>query len=86
MTCRHKTVSATMSFFLAMALHPEVQARAQAEIDAVTHGTRMPELEDRERLPYIDAIVAEVFRWHGILPFGSTISLSTTIPAYLTLS
>lgn len=61
-----------MTFFLAMALHPEVQLRAQAEIDSVTNGTRFPGLDDRalEQLPYVDAIVKEVFRWNPAVPIG----------------
>ena len=59
-----------MSFFLAMTLNPEVQKRAQAEIDSVTGGTRLPSLEDRENLPYVDAVVKEVFRWNPAAPIG----------------
>ena len=48
--------------FLMMALHPEVVKRAQREIDAVTDGVRLPTLEDRLQLPFIDCIVKEVYR------------------------
>ena len=49
-------------FFLMMALHPGVVKRAQREIDAVTDGVRLPTLEDRLQLPFIDCIVKEVYR------------------------
>lgn len=37
---------------LAMLLHPEVQRRAQAEIDAVVGADRLPSFEDRAELPF----------------------------------
>ncbi|KAG5349488.1 hypothetical protein C0989_003480, partial [Termitomyces sp. Mn162] len=60
------TVSAIHSFFLAMALNPDVMRKAQAEIDSVTGGDRLPTLEDRQHLPYIDALTKEVLRWNII--------------------
>lgn len=47
-----QTVSAIKSFFLAMTLYPEVQKKAQAEIDTVIGADRLPSFEDRERLLY----------------------------------
>jgi len=62
------TVSAIYSFFLAMALFPEVAKKAQAEIDAVVGNDRLPTFADREHLPYVDALVKEVFRWNSVVP------------------
>lgn len=45
-----------------MTLHPEFARRAQREIDSVLGTTRLPTLEDRDDLPYVDCIVQEVFR------------------------
>ncbi|KAF8077583.1 cytochrome P450 [Lyophyllum atratum] len=64
------TVSAIYSFFLAMALHPEVAKKAQVEIDNVVGNDRLPTFEDRPRLPYVDALVKEVLRWHAVGPTG----------------
>uniref|UniRef100_A0A0W0FRH2 Putative cytochrome P450 n=1 Tax=Moniliophthora roreri TaxID=221103 RepID=A0A0W0FRH2_MONRR len=64
------TVSLILSFILAMVLHPEIQARAQAEIDAVVGSTRLPDFDDREKLPYIEAILAESLRWHPVAPLA----------------
>ena len=50
------------TFFLMMVLHPEVVKRAQAEIDSVVGSRRLPNLDDREKLPYIDCIVKELLR------------------------
>ena len=60
------------ALFLAMALYPEVQKKAQAEIDAVVGLNRLPEFEDRASLPYINAVVKELLRWHLVGPFGTT--------------
>ena len=53
-----------------MALYPEVQKRAQAEIDAVIGPNRLPEFHDRPSLPYINAVVKETSRWNLAAPLG----------------
>jgi cytochrome P450 len=65
-----QTVSATTVFFLAMTLYPEAQEKARAEIDAVVGSDRLPTFEDRPNLPYVDALVKEVFRWQPVIPLG----------------
>ncbi|PYH85820.1 cytochrome P450 [Aspergillus uvarum CBS 121591] len=64
------TVSTTTTFFLAMALYPDVQRKAQEEIDRVIGSDRLPTDTDRPNLPYIDAIVKEALRWHPVGPMG----------------
>ncbi|RAH43882.1 cytochrome P450 [Aspergillus brunneoviolaceus CBS 621.78] len=64
------TVSTLTSFFLALALFPEVQKKAQEEIDRVVGTSRLPGFADRENLPYIEAVVKEAFRWHPVVPMG----------------
>ncbi|KAF7330971.1 Cytochrome P450 [Mycena venus] len=58
------------SFILAMALHPDVQAKAQKELDMFLNGSRLPTVEDRASLPYVNACIKEIFRWHVALPLG----------------
>ena len=53
-----------------MALYPEIQKKAQAEIDAVVGPYRLPDFYDRPSLPYINAIVKESSRWNAVVPFG----------------
>ena len=53
-----------------MSLYPEVQRKAQEELDSVIGSERLPTFADRERLPYIDAIVKETLRWHTVGPVG----------------
>ncbi|KAI0350504.1 cytochrome P450 [Trametes cingulata] len=62
------TESATLTFLLAMAKFPDVQRRAQAEVDALTGGKRLPTMADRPSLPYVDAVLSEVLRWVSIAP------------------
>ncbi|KXN81295.1 O-methylsterigmatocystin oxidoreductase [Leucoagaricus sp. SymC.cos] len=63
------TVSTVQSFFMAMALYPEVQRKAQKELDAVLNG-RLPEFNDRPSLPYINAMVKESMRWQLVAPLA----------------
>ena len=53
-----------------MALYPEVQKKAQAEIDTVVGPKRLPDFHDRPSLPYINAVVKEASRWNLISPLG----------------
>ncbi|OCB88748.1 cytochrome P450 [Sanghuangporus baumii] len=64
------TVSSLSSFFLVMTMYPEIQRKAQEEIDRVVGSDRIPGFEDRDNLPYVDAVVKEVLRWHPIGPMG----------------
>lgn len=53
-----------------MTVFPEVQRKAQEEIDRKVGADRLPGFQDRQDLPYIDAIVKEVLRWHPVAPMG----------------
>lgn len=65
-----------MVFIIAALLHPEVQKKAQEELDAVTMRERLPTFEDRSRLPFIDAICKEVMRWRPIAPLGELLAVA----------
>ncbi|KAK0193929.1 cytochrome P450 [Armillaria mellea] len=65
------TVSTVLSTILAFLLYPEVQAKAQAELDAVVGHTRLPNFDDRAQLPYINAVVLEALRWNPVVPMGA---------------
>lgn len=64
------TVAALRTFFLAMTLHPEIQKKAQEELDRVIGGGRLPNTADKPNLPYIEAVMKETHRWHPIGPMG----------------
>ncbi|UQC74937.1 cytochrome P450 [Colletotrichum lupini] len=53
-----------------MLTYPHVFGKAQAMIDEVVGHNRLPAFEDREKLPYVDAMIEEVMRWRPILPAG----------------
>ncbi|KZT02017.1 cytochrome P450 [Laetiporus sulphureus 93-53] len=61
-------VAANLSFVLFMALYPHVQRRAQTELDEIIGAERLAQMEDRERLPYIDALIKEVHRFGTVTP------------------
>ncbi|OAX32460.1 cytochrome P450, partial [Rhizopogon vinicolor AM-OR11-026] len=58
------------TFILAMILFPEVQEKARADIDSVVGKDRLPTFDDRDSLPYIEAIICETMRWHPPVPLG----------------
>ncbi|PIL22725.1 cytochrome P450 [Ganoderma sinense ZZ0214-1] len=64
------TLSVLCGFIVAMALHPEAQKKAQAELDTVVGPNRLPELDDMDKLPYVNAVIKENLRWHTPTPLG----------------
>jgi cytochrome P450 len=64
------TVAAVISFFLAMLVYPDVQRKAQEEIDRVIGHHRLPEIDDASQLPYVRGIVNECLRWLPVTPIG----------------
>jgi cytochrome P450 len=72
------TVAAVVAFFLAMLIYPDVQDKAQAEVDHVVGRDRLPELEDRKQMPYVEGVVNECLRWLPVLPVGEHTSAART--------
>jgi len=64
------TTLTLLTFVLAMLMHPEVQKRAQSELDGFLNRDRLPEMEDRDALPFITAIMKECLRWRPPLPLA----------------
>lgn len=64
------TSSTVITFILAMCLFPEVQRKAQEEIDRVIGRDRYPDWSDEESLPYVTAIVNETLRWRPVFALG----------------
>ncbi|PCH33073.1 cytochrome P450 [Wolfiporia cocos MD-104 SS10] len=60
--------SASLTFLTAMARYPGIQKKAQAEVDRVLGGNRLPLMSDRQDLPYVSAIILEVLRWVPLAP------------------
>ena len=57
-------------FLLLLANRPEVQARVHEELDRVVGRNAVPTVEDRTRLPYTFACLAESMRYRTIGPLG----------------
>ena len=52
--------------------YPEVMKKAQDELDKVVGPDRLPGFEDRDRLPYLHALMNETLRWRPIAVLGGT--------------
>ena len=61
-----------ISLAAAMLLYPDIQKKAQDELDSVTGRERLPTFDDRPRLPYINAMCKEVLRWRPVTPVGAS--------------
>ncbi|KAH9977447.1 cytochrome P450 monooxygenase [Russula compacta] len=59
-----------MGFIMAMIVYPDVQRKAQAELDAEVGKDRLPNFDDQDSLPYCNAIVKEVLRWNPPAPLA----------------
>ncbi|KAJ4447850.1 hypothetical protein ANN_09858, partial [Periplaneta americana] len=65
------TPNAAMIFVVVFLLnHPEVQEKMQQQLDAVVGRDRLPNLDDRAKLPYIDAVLREAMRLRPVLPLS----------------
>ena len=53
-----------------MTLFPDIQSKAQEEIDHVVGNDRLPVLADRDNLPYLSALQSEIYRWGPVVPTG----------------
>ena len=64
------SVSGMNTFILMMVCHPEIQAKAQEELDRVLGKDVLPSFEDEPSLPYMDALVKEILRYVSRLSFA----------------
>ena len=53
-----------------MSLYPEVQKKAQEELDRVVGSDRLPTSADRDSLPYLEAWIKELERWQPVAPLA----------------
>lgn len=51
-----------------MVVHPDIQQRAQAEIDRIVGEDRIPDMIDFETLSYVNCIVQELLRFNPPVP------------------
>lgn len=50
--------------------YPHIKKRLQTDIDEVIKDNRLPCLNDKPRLPYVEAFIMELLRITNIVPFG----------------
>lgn len=89
-----ETSSTTLKWALLMvANHQDVQQRLRDEIDSVVARDRLPSLDERSKLPYVEATILEIWRNWTIAPLSiprSTLADTTingcTVPAGTTVS
>lgn len=66
----HST-SNTLDFtLLSMVLYPDIQRRCQRDIDAAIGSGQLPQLNDKSRLSYIEAVILEAQRMYNIVPIS----------------
>lgn len=53
-----------------MAKYPEVQVKIKEEFDRVVGSGRLPSMQDRPSLPYVNAAIKETTRWRVALPLS----------------
>ncbi|KAF5331759.1 hypothetical protein D9758_016632 [Tetrapyrgos nigripes] len=68
------SVSLTLISVLVLSHHPEIQAKAQEELDRVLGSTanssQLPDFSDQGSLPYVEAVFKEILRMYPSAPLG----------------
>ena len=57
-----QTMAVLATFLLAMVRYPDILKRAQQEVDLHVGCERLPDLDDKSSLPYLECILKEVYR------------------------
>jgi len=66
-----ETTSTTLTWAaLYMVRYPEIQSKVQHELDTVVGHNRLPNMEDKRNLPYVEAVIMEIQRHACIVPLG----------------
>ncbi|KAH6879373.1 O-methylsterigmatocystin oxidoreductase [Coprinopsis sp. MPI-PUGE-AT-0042] len=64
------TTHSAHALFLALAMYPKVQKRAQEELESVIGACRLPKPSDMPKIPYLVALIKELSRWHSVAPLA----------------
>ncbi|PPQ92201.1 LOW QUALITY PROTEIN: hypothetical protein CVT25_008975 [Psilocybe cyanescens] len=79
------TVAFMTAFIAAMMMYPDVQVRAQKEVDDYFGNQEIPKPEDQMSLPFVDALIKEVLRWAPPAPLGNCFFLIYYFTLIITL-
>ncbi|XP_057329953.1 probable cytochrome P450 305a1 [Microplitis mediator] len=64
-----QTTAVTLDFlFLYMTVHQDIQSKLHDELDSVIDTKRLPQLNDRPMLPFMEAVIAESQRLRLVVP------------------
>lgn len=74
--------SMILAFIHAMIRFPQVQKKAQQQIDAIVGEDRSPLWSDYPDLPYVTMIVKETMRWRPVTPLAFPHALSEGKPGF----
>lgn len=80
-----ETVATTLRWALFfMIKYPEMQEKVQAEIDSVIGQSRSPDLSDKPKMHYTEAVIFETQRFGNVVPLGfpKMASKDTTLGGY----
>ena len=75
-----KVLASLRAFLIAIASNPDVQKRAQTELDNVVGTNRLPKFSDANSLPCLTAVVKETLRWHSVAPQGALCEIMRILP------
>lgn len=65
--------SSLNTFILALVLYPDVQIKAQEELDRILPPGELPDFSYESSLPYVSAVVKEILRWwQPVAPVGES--------------
>ena len=66
-----ETTSTALTWALLLLIrYPDIQLKVQTELDKVIGRNRLPNLEDRSRLPYTESVIQELLRYCSVAPLG----------------
>ncbi|XP_053577641.1 cytochrome P450 2G1 isoform X2 [Bombina bombina] len=67
-----ETISTTLTYSLLILMkYPKILANVQDEIDKVIGQNRVPKLQDRNQMPYTEAVIHEIQRYIDLIPMGA---------------
>uniref|UniRef100_UPI0037E89760 cytochrome P450 2J4-like n=1 Tax=Semicossyphus pulcher TaxID=241346 RepID=UPI0037E89760 len=81
-----ETTTTTLHWgLLYMIYYPQIQEKVQAEIDTTVGSSRVPSLNDRENMPYTNAVIHEIQRMADIVPLNlfHMAAKDTTLDKYI---